>query len=193
MERIQSNGVANAMLHQKYLEDYSDLTKAVEGYKVQRKKIVATIGSFDVLHIGHLRYLTRASMQGDILVVGVDSDHIIKQLKGRSRPIIPSVERVEMLAYQQCVDLITLIDDLDVRGHWQYGLLDRIRPDVFVAEESSYSDIQLAEIEKYCGKVVVFPRQAEGTSTSQIIQSTIKAHPEEIQKLVAKFAEETRS
>lgn len=184
MIRVEANGTENKMLEQKYLESYYDLAKAVEGYKVQRKKVVATIGSFDVLHIGHLRYLSRARAQGDILVVGVDADHILKRLKGPSRPIIPGDERVEMLAYQACVDLISLIDDLDDEGNWQYGLLKSVNPDVFVAEETSYSDCQLADIEKYCGKVVVLPRQAEGTSTSLIIQSTLKGHSEDLHRLV---------
>lgn len=187
MIRVETNGVDNRLLEQKYLESYTDLAKVVEGYKVQHKKVVATIGSFDVLHIGHLRYLNRARMQGDILVVGVDSDRIIKQLKGSSKPILPGNERVEMLANQACVDLITFIDDIDRQGNWQYGLLNVIRPDVFVAEITSYSDAQLADIEKYCQEVVVLSRQAEGTSTSLIIQKTLKAHPEEILKLAAQL------
>lgn len=187
MIRIETSGIDNKLLEQKFLENYSDLTKAVEGYKVQHKKIVATIGSFDVLHIGHLRYLNRAKAQGDILVVGVDSDRILKQLKGPSRPILPGIERVEMLANQYCVDLISFIDDLDARGNWQYGLLDAIQPDIFVAEETSYSDAQLADIERYCKEVAILPRQAEGTSTSLIIQSTLKAHPDEILKLASQL------
>lgn len=137
-------------------------------------KIVVTIGTWDMLHIGHVRYLIKAKGHGDILVVGVDTDAAVKRYKGPLRPIVPQEERMEMLTYQQCVDLVTLIDDVNKKGEWGCGLIKKIWPDVFIAEEESYSKEQLEKIKKYCGKLVVLPRQAENTSTSKTIQETVK-------------------
>lgn len=171
---IGPEAAALSTLHHKYVGDYDSLASIVEGYKSRQYSVVVTIGSWDVLHIGHLRYLTNARHQGDILVVGVDTDEVIKQSKGDLRPIIPYEERTEMLAYQQCVDLITPLDDMDENGKWKYGLLSALKPNVFVAEETSYSKGQLADIREYCDKLVVLPRQAEGTSSTMIIQNSVK-------------------
>lgn len=172
-------------LHHKYIESYDSLTSIVEGFKSRRFRISVTIGSWDVLHIGHLRYLTNAKRQGDVLVVGVDTDEVMRRTKGDLRPIIPYIERTEMLAYQSCVDLITPINDIDESGNWKYGLLSALRPNVFVAEETSYSDTQLADIRVYCDEVVVLPRQAEGTSSSLIIQSSVKRNIEKMLQLAS--------
>lgn len=170
-------------IHHKYVEDYDALASIIEGFKSRQYRVSVTIGTWDVLHIGHLRYLTNARRQGDILVVGVDTDEAVKQVKGDLRPIIPYGERIEMLAYQTCVDLITPLDDLDEKGNWQYGLLKVLRPNVFVAEETSYSESQLTDIRTYCDEVVVLPRQAEGTSSTLIMQDLVKKNLEKMLQL----------
>ena len=170
----------------KIVTDYETLAKAVRGLKAVNYKIVLTVGSWDLLHIGHVRYLFKAKEQGDILVVGTDTDRAIKLYKGELRPIVPQEERCEMLSYQSCVDFITLLDDVDKKGGWQYGLLKKIKPDIFVAVEDSYPKEQLEEIKKHCGKLVVLPRQAENTSTSKMIQQTVKKHLEKMYNLVDK-------
>jgi len=148
------------------------------------KKIVVTIGSWDMLHIGHVRYLMRAKDQGDLLIVGVDSDSAVKKYKGPNRPIIPEQERREMLCYQSCVDFVTTVDDVDDKGKWQYGLLRTIRPDVFVAVEDSYPKEQCDDIQRFCGELIVLPRQAENTSSTGIIQNMIKGDPELMRHLM---------
>lgn len=137
-------------------------------------KVVVTIGSWDMLHIGHLRYLMRARSLGDILVVGVDTDRAIKLYKGPNRPITPEEERLEMLSYQQCVTFATTIDDISDHGTWRYALIRLLKPEIFVAVEGSYPERQRRVIERYSGELVVLPRQAENTSTSQIIQTLLK-------------------
>ena len=137
-----------------------------------------------MLHIGHVRYLNMAKEYGDVLVVGVDSDRGIKAYKGPMRPVVPEVERAEMLSYQGCVDFVTAIDDINEKGEWQYELAKAIKPDVFVAVVDSYPQEQLAEIQKHCKELVVLPRQAENTSTSRLIQGTIKKHLDEMYKLI---------
>lgn len=163
--------------------DYLKLVKLVEAHRALGKEIIMTIGSYDVFHVGHERYLIKAKNQARlvsnaILVVGVDSDFAMKRYKGENRPIIPAVERLELLASQKPIDYVTIIDDIDTGGNWYYGLLRIIRPDVFVAVEDSYSKKQVAEIKEFCGRIVVLPRQAKNTSSTQIIQTVIKSDPE---------------
>lgn len=171
---------------QKIVNDYERLAKVVEGLRAVNRRIVLTIGSWDLLHIGHVRYLLRAKARGDILIVGVDTDRAIKLYKGPLRPIVPEHERSEMLSYQACVDFITLLDDVDDQGRWQYDLLRKVKPDVFVAVEDSYPKDQLDEIKQHCSELVVLPRQAENTSTTRMVQETVKKHLEQMYALVDK-------
>jgi D-beta-D-heptose 7-phosphate kinase/D-beta-D-heptose 1-phosphate adenosyltransferase len=168
----------------KTVNDYERLAKVADGLRAVNRRIVLTIGSWDLLHIGHVRYLLQAKARGDILIVGVDTDRAIKFYKGPLRPIVPENERSEMLSYQACVDFITLLDDVDEQGKWQYDLLRKIKPDVFVAVEDSYPQSQLDDIRQHCGELVVLPRQAENTSTTRMIQNTVKKHLDQMYALV---------
>lgn len=163
---------------EKMVLDYSKLAKIAQGYQALGRKVVATIGSWDSLHIGQVRYLIRARNSGDMLVAAFDTDRAIRLYKGPNRPLIPEGERAEMLTYYPEVSFVTAIDDVDEKGRWQYGLLEAIRPDVFVAVVDSYPEEQLAQIRQYCQEVIVLPRQAE-TSTSAIITKMLKVHFEE--------------
>src|SRR3989344_1889365 len=163
-------------LTNKIVADYDKLAGVTEALRALGYKIVVTIGSWDLLHIGHVRYLNKAKSFGDVLVVGADTDRSIKYYKGPLRPIIPEGERLEMLSYQSCIDLVTAVDDTDDVGKWQYGLIKKVRPDVFIAVEDSYPEAQLEDIKQYSKEVIVLPRQAENTSTSKLIQDTLKRH-----------------
>jgi len=161
--------------------DYNELKRIVDAHKVIGHKIVCTIGSWDMLHIGHLRYLIKAKEYGDVLIVGADSDRGIKIYKKSDlRPIIPQEERMEMLQYQECVDYVTLVDDIDEQGKWQYGLAKILQPHIFITTVESYPEEQLNAIRQYANEIVVLPRQAEKTSTSQIIENTAKKHIEKM-------------
>lgn len=164
----------------KIIRDDEALSHATRGLQAVNYKVVLTVGSWDLLHIGHVRYLLKAKNLGHTLVVGVDTDRAIKLYKGPLRPIVPEDERCEMLSYQSCVDFVTLIDDVDEKGAWQYGLVKKIKPDIFVAVEDSYPEEQLNEIRKYAKKLVVLPRQAENTSTTKMIQVAVKKHLEKL-------------
>lgn len=166
---------------QKIILDYKKLAKIINAHRTLGQKIICTIGSWDMLHIGHLRYLCKAKKLGDILVVGVDSDRDIKIYKKNPlRPVIPQDERIEMLSYQTFVDYITLIDDVDKKGRWQMELIKVIRPDIFVATKESYPDEQRKQIAKFCGYLKILPRQAAETSTTEIIERTFKKRLEYI-------------
>jgi D-beta-D-heptose 7-phosphate kinase/D-beta-D-heptose 1-phosphate adenosyltransferase len=160
----------------KVVKELKQLKAKLAAHKTLGHKIVCTIGSWDMLHIGHLRYLNAAKKLGDILVVGVDSDRGIKSYKGPLRPIIPEDERMEMLSYQDCVDYVTLTDDIDAKGNWQYEILKTVPIDVFVAVSgNSYTKVQKEMIKKF-SKLHVLPRQAQKTSSTDIIQNVLKNH-----------------
>ncbi|MFC1598988.1 adenylyltransferase/cytidyltransferase family protein [Patescibacteria group bacterium] len=173
----------------KIITDYNQLKKFTDAHKVLEQKIVCTIGSWDMLHIGHLRYLINAKMHGDILIVGTDSDSAIKRYKNEFRPIIPGQERMEMLSYQDCVDYVTLIEDVDDKGKWDYELIKAIEPDIFVCIHESYPEDQQNDIKQHVKELIELPRQAEKTSTSDIIEKTFKSHLSQINELIKKDKE----
>ncbi len=168
----------------KIVFDYQELKKFIDAHKTLEQKIVCTIGSWDMLHIGHLRYLINAKKHGDILIVGVDSDEAIKRYKNEFRPIIPHEERMEMLSYQDCVDYVTLIDDVDHTGKWDYGLIKVVNPHFFVCINESYPEEQKSDIKKFINELIELPRQAENTSTTDIIEKTFKSHLSQINRII---------
>ncbi|HEV3093317.1 MAG TPA: adenylyltransferase/cytidyltransferase family protein [Solirubrobacteraceae bacterium] len=130
-------------------------------------RIVLTSGSFDLVHLGHVKYLAKAKELGDVLVVGVDGDAKIRARKGADRPMVPQDERLEMLAHQRPVDLIYLKGDEE--PHW--ALIKTVRPDVLVlSTDHSYSEQELEELGEFCGEVHVLERQASVTTSERIRQ-----------------------
>jgi rfaE bifunctional protein nucleotidyltransferase chain/domain len=89
------------------------------------RRSVLTSGCFDVLHVGHVRSLEQAAALGDVLVVGVNRDKRVRQLKGRGRPLVPERQRAEMLAALGCVDWVVLFGEDDAAA-----LIRQVRPDV---------------------------------------------------------------
>src|SRR5579871_3027810 len=94
------------------------------------KKVVFTNGAFDILHTGHLTYMTFARRQGDCLVVGLNSDASVRRYKGEKRPIVPEAERATMLAGLRCVDYVVLFDEDEPKS-----LIAHLLPDVLVKGE----------------------------------------------------------
>jgi D-beta-D-heptose 7-phosphate kinase/D-beta-D-heptose 1-phosphate adenosyltransferase len=93
-----------------------------------------TNGVFDLLHLGHLRYLERARSLGDVLVVGVNSDESTRRMKGATRPLVPANERAELLAALTCVDFVTIFEETSAEA-----LLALLRPEVYV-KGADYAD-----------------------------------------------------
>ncbi len=89
------------------------LLQILKIFREKSTRIVFTNGCFDILHVGHVRYLTAARAKGDKLVLGLNSDESVKRIKGEKRPIICQEERAEVLAGLWCVDYITLFDEPD--------------------------------------------------------------------------------
>lgn len=149
------------MNEEKMVSSYKEIATLVALYRSEGKKIVLTQGSFDMLHIGHGRYLTTAKTYGDVLFVGIDSDEKIQSRKGPDRPVVPEEERLEMVTYISAVDH-AVIKQLH-QPKWE--LIRIIAPDVLITTRETYTPAKLKELEKICGKVVVLDPMAT-TSTS---------------------------
>jgi D-glycero-beta-D-manno-heptose 1-phosphate adenylyltransferase len=161
---ILSSGVN---FEDRLIRSLEDMTRTVTHLKGLRIPIVLTSGSFDLIHLGHVKYLQKAKEFGGILVVGVDSDAKIRRRKGDDRPMVPQDERLELLAHQRPVDLIFLKGEDEER----WGLIKAVRPDVLVlTEDHSYSDADQRELLEFVGRIEVVPRQASVTTSERIRQ-----------------------
>jgi D-glycero-beta-D-manno-heptose 1-phosphate adenylyltransferase len=130
-------------------------------------RLVLTSGSFDLVHLGHVKYLAKAKELGDVLIVGVDGDAKIRRRKGEDRPMVPESERLEMLAHQRPVDVIFLKAEDEER----WALIRAVRPDVLVlSTDHSYSEAEQAELRGICGEVRILERQAAVTTSERIRQ-----------------------
>ena len=130
------------------------------------KRLVFTNGVFDLLHLGHVRYLAQARALGDALIVAINSDRTVRELKGPDRPIFNQAERAEILAALRCVDYVTVFDDLSPRS-----LIARLLPDVLVKGGDYGLDQKHGreEVEAAGGNVISLPF-IEGASTTALIE-----------------------
>ena len=149
-----------------------DLVTRLDKVRKSGQTIVFTNGCFDIMHVGHVRYLGEARSQGDMLVVGLNSDSSVRAIKGDSRPIVGQDHRAELLASLACVDYVVPFEELD-----PLRLIQIIKPDVLVKGEDWAEDaIVGAEDVKSMGGKVVRISFVEETSTSGIIQTILKHH-----------------
>lgn len=144
--------------------DLDPLREIVEQARAAAKTVVLTNGVFDLLHVGHLRYLRRAREEGDLLIVGVNSDRTVRK---PGRPFVPQAERAELVAALEPVDYATIFDQ-DTAD----GLLRLLRPDVYV-KGADYTERSLPEAITARGvgaRLVFVPLVAEH-STTRLIES----------------------
>ena len=137
-----------------------------QGLRASGKTLVFTNGVFDLLHVGHVRYLAAARALGDVLLVAINSDRTVHELKGEGRPITNESERAEILAALRQVDYVTIFDDVSPRA-----LIAQLLPDVLV-KGGDYNLDEIhgrEEVEAAGGRVVSLPF-IEGASTSAIIE-----------------------
>jgi len=148
------------------IKKISALSRLLAGLRKKKKKIVFTNGCFDILHIGHVRYLKKAKALGDILVVGLNSDKSVKMIKGKARPLNKQGDRAGVLACFSCVDYITVFTQRTPERS-----IRTIRPDVLVKG----GDWKIEEIvggdfvKSYGGSVVTIPF-VKGYSTTSLIE-----------------------
>lgn len=167
----------------RYVPNHDRLAELVAAWKTVGHNIVLTMGSYDIVHIGHFLYLEKARTEGDLLIVGVDSDEKIKTRKGPERPVVPEKERVEMLTHLRHVDVVTLKNKDDER--WK--LIKLIQPNVLVATQATYTPKDLKELKQYCGKVVVLAPQATTSTTAKIRRMQIGGAKKMVDLLEAKM------
>ena len=136
----------------------------VEHLRHDGKTIVFTNGVFDLLHPGHVRYLQDARHEGDALVVGVNSDRSVREIKGPERPLTPEAERAEVLAALACVDAVVIFDEADPQQ-----IIDRLQPDVLVKGADWTADRIIGRQTVEARGRTVRIALAEGYSTSAII------------------------
>jgi rfaE bifunctional protein nucleotidyltransferase chain/domain len=156
-------------MHKK-IKTVQDLLPLLAILRATGKKIVFTNGCFDLIHVGHTRYLATAKSFGDVLVVAVNSDASVRVIKGTKRPINAEADRMEALAALESVDFVTLFEEPD-----PYRIISELQPDVLVkggdwpVEKIIGRDV----VEARGGKVVNVP-YVEGASTTGMIEKIIQ-------------------
>ena len=132
------------------------------------RKVVATNGCFDLLHVGHLRYLTEARGFGDFLWVGLNGDASVRELKGPGRPLVPESDRAELLAAWRVVDAVTIFPEVRATA-----FLRAVQPDVYV-KGGDYTaeslDAGEAAVLRECGAKIEIVRLVPGKSTSNLVK-----------------------
>lgn len=141
----------------------------IEEEKRKGKKIVLANGGFDLIHVGHIRYLKEAKKKGDVLVLALNSDASIRQLKGQGRPILKEKERVDILNSMSFVDYITIFEEANVEN-----VLLALKPDIH-AKGSDYTEetVPEREIVRGIGGGIAITGGPKVRSTSQIIKQII--------------------
>ncbi len=151
---------------------WESLKKEVDRLKREGKKVVFTNGCFDILHVGHVRYLKEAGRLGDVLVLALNSDSSVRSIKGEKRPLNPEKERAEVAAALGCVDFVTLFSE-----ETPLRLIEFLKPHILVkggdwAEESV---VGRESAKRWGGRVVIIP-QVEGASTTHVVEKILKAY-----------------
>jgi len=152
-----------------------DLIQTLEGLRKSGKRVVFTNGCFDILHVGHVRYLTAARAKGDILVLGLNSDVSVSSIKPDNRPIVNQDQRAEVLAGLTCVDYITIFDEPD-----PLALIRAVKPDILVkGADWEEAEIIGSDVVKSYGGKVVRVEVVPDISTSRIIQRILELYGRE--------------
>ena len=152
--------------------ELTDLVQELNILRRSGKKLVFTNGCFDILHVGHVRYLAAARSEGDVLVVGLNSDHSTRTIKDQNRPIVSQDQRAEVLSGLGCVDYITIFDEPD-----PLKLITTLKPDVLVkGADWQEQDIIGADVVKAGGGKVVRVAVIPDVSTSRIIERIVKRY-----------------
>jgi rfaE bifunctional protein nucleotidyltransferase chain/domain len=148
------------------------LKTEVEKRRKEGKTIAFTNGCFDILHVGHVRYLNEARRQGDLLILGLNSDASVRTLKGRKRPIVPEAERAEVVASLTAVDFVTLFDETT-----PLKLIEFLRPDCLIkgGDWNEEAVVGRDAVRSWGGRVSIIPF-VPGASTTNIVEKVLEAY-----------------
>jgi len=155
----------------------SDLMPIAELLSAEGKTIVMTNGCFDLLHVGHIQFLSASKRMGDVLIVAIDDDESVRALKGKDRPIIAAQERVRIISALDCVDYVTLFSTKELEG-----LIEAIRPNILTKGRNYTSETVIGRqmVEQFGGRVALLPI-TESVSSTKIIDQ-IKGNRSENKK-----------
>jgi len=154
---------------QKKILSRSELIRQVEDWRRAGERITLANGNFDLLHVGHVRYLTGAKALGGKLVVAINSDDSVRALKGEGRPVMPEHERAEIVAALADVDAVVIFPELDVRA-----IIREIRPDI-QAKGTDYTVESVPErdtVAEYGGRVAIVGDPKDHSAT-EILRSRL--------------------
>lgn len=152
--------------------DRKILKDKLEALRKEGKKIAFTNGCFDILHVGHVRYLKEAKKTADILVLALNSDASVQAIKGLKRPLVSGEERAEILAALECIDFVTIFHELT-----PLELICYLKPDILIKGGDWPEDkvVGRDEIKKWGGYVTIIPEVA-GKSTTNIVDKIISVY-----------------
>lgn len=162
-------------LNGKYV-DTTDLVDLHKKLKKKKQKIVFTAGSWDLLHVGQMRYLEKSKKEGDVLIVGINSNESIRKVKGKNKPILDEMIRAEALTYLRAVDYVTMIPTPSCQP-----ILALLKPDMWVTVGEEWNkDFKKTKeyktVSEYGGKVKLIQRQSPYISTTSIVERVVGAH-----------------
>ena len=157
---------------------WDEVDELVARLRGEGKTIVFTNGVFDLLHVGHIRYLREAKSYGDVLILGLNSDASVRRIKGPRRPIVPESERAEMLAALEYVDYVVIFED-----DTPEALIRKVAPDVHVkGGDYSPDDLPEAPLVRALGGRVVVTALVNGKSTTITIGRVLETHADLLQE-----------
>ena len=148
------------------------LKDKLEELRTKGKKIAFTNGCFDILHVGHVRYLREAKKTADVLVLALNSDSSVRSLKGEEKPLIPENERAEILAALEFIDFVTIFEELT-----PLKLINYLKPDILIkgGDWPEEKVVGREEIKKWGGRIAIIP-EVEGKSTTNIVEKIKKLY-----------------
>ena len=155
--------------------DRKTLKDRLDALRKEGKKIALTNGCFDILHVGHVRYLIEAKKTADILVLALNSNDSVRAIKGDKRPLVDQEERAEVLSALECIDFVTIFSE-----HTPLKLICFLKPDVLVKGGDWPEDkvVGRHEIKQWGGHVTIIPEVA-GKSTTSIVDKIISVYGSE--------------
>jgi D-beta-D-heptose 7-phosphate kinase/D-beta-D-heptose 1-phosphate adenosyltransferase len=148
------------------------LKDKIDQLRKEGKKIVFTNGCFDILHVGHTRYLREAKRSGDILILALNSDESVRTLKGDKRPLVPEAERADVVASLESVDFVTIFHELT-----PLALIEFIKPDVLIkgGDWEEENVVGRESLRRWGGRIVIVP-EIKGSSTTNIIEKILNVY-----------------
>ncbi len=155
----------------KKIKTHKQLVNLVQKLRKEGKRIVTTNGCFDLLHPGHLYHLLKSKAQGDVLIVGLNSDSSIKKIKGENRPILPQGARALMLTALECVDYVTIFDETTPNA-----LLETLKPDIHTNNIKYGKNCVEAQTVQKCGGRLYLVKNIPTLSTTNLIQQILNMH-----------------